>query len=141
MSTFLRQFSERFCALNKDNLSILSTLYAKDIQFIDPLHQINGLDALTAYFTQLYANVSSIKFEIHACDSVSASEGYLRWTMHFSHPKLRAGRTISVAGCTHLKWHDTVFYHRDFFDAGAMLYEQLPVFGSIIAWLKRRMAA
>jgi hypothetical protein len=46
-----------------------------------------------------------------------------------------------VAGCTHLKWHDTVFYHRDFFDAGAMLYEQLPVFGSIIAWLKRRMAA
>ncbi len=60
-------------------MSNLGTLYAKDIQFLDLLHQINGLDALTAYFVQLYANVSTIKFEIHACDSVSAPEGYLRF--------------------------------------------------------------
>jgi hypothetical protein len=34
---------------------------------------------------------------------------------------------------------DTVYCHREYFDAGALHYEQLPVLGRAMAWLKRRM--
>jgi hypothetical protein len=29
-----------------------------------------------------------------------------------------------------------VCYHRDYFDAGEMLYENLPVVGRVIRWIK-----
>lgn len=40
--------------LNKDNLHLLSTVYAENIQFVDPAHKVNGLKELTAYFAALY---------------------------------------------------------------------------------------
>ncbi len=36
-------------------------------------------------------------------------------------------------------WRDKVYRHRDYFDAGAMLYEHLPVLGRVVSWLKRRV--
>ncbi len=67
-------------------------------------------------------------------------EGYLRWTMTYRHPRLRGGAPIRVDGCSHLLWWDKVYQHRDYFDAGALLYEHLPLMGGAIAWLKRRLA-
>ena len=59
--------------------------------------------------------------------------------MHTSHPRLAGGQLIEVEGCSFLLWRDRVYRHRDYFDAGALLYEHLPVLGRVIAWLKRRM--
>jgi hypothetical protein len=139
--TFLEQFSKKFTQINKDNLDLLETLYTTDIEFIDPLHRVNGLDALTRYFEQVYENVATITFVMHSHDEVRAGEGYMLWRMRFSHPRLKNGDAIEVEGCSHIRWtDDKVYYHRDYFDAGAMLYEHLPVMGRVIAWLKRRLA-
>ncbi|MNN86760.1 hypothetical protein D3C81_2042130 [compost metagenome] len=85
-----------------------------------------------------------LHFEFHGCDALreggNESEGYLRWTLSYRHPRLAGGRPIRVTGCSHLLWSDgRVYRHRDYFDAGALLYEHLPVFGALIAWLKRRL--
>jgi hypothetical protein len=109
------------------------------VQFTDPLHQIHGLPEMRRYFAQLYANVSDLHFDFHGFDEVSQGNGYLRWTMSYSHPRLAKGRTIKVEGCSHLLWHHKVYQHRDYFDAGALLYEHLPIMGPMIAWLKRRL--
>lgn len=145
MSDFLHAFARRFAALDKDNLAHLGELYSLDAQFIDPLHEIRGLAALQRYFAELYANVRDLRFEFHGCDALreggNEGEGYLRWTLSYRHPRLAGGRLIRVAGCSHLLWSDgRVYRHRDYFDAGALLYEHLPVFGRVIAWLKRRLA-
>lgn len=140
MSEFLRGFAERFAALDKDSLDQLDELYSDDVRFQDPLHEVQGLGAVRRYFAELYANVDALHFEFHGFDQVADGEGYLRWTMHFRHPRLRGGAPISVDGCSHLLWWDKVYQHRDYFDAGAMLYEHLPLMGGVIAWLKRRLA-
>jgi len=141
MSTLLEQFSKSFTQIHKDKLYVLKSLYTTDVVFVDPLHQINGLEALTDYFKQMYENIDTIGFVMHAHDQVNDSEGYLRWRMRFSHPRLNSGRIIEVEGCSHIRWVDNkVYYHRDYFDAGAMLYEHLPIMGRVIAWLKRRLA-
>lgn len=141
MSDFLKSFAERFASLDASNLARLTELYQPDIHFRDPLHKIHGLADLHDYFSQLYANVSELSFRFHGFDEVRAGEGYLRWSMTFRHPRLAGGRPIEVEGCSHLLWHDgKVHTHRDYFDAGAMLYEHLPLFGRVIGWLKGRLA-
>lgn len=140
MSDFLREFAEHFAALNKDNLDRLGELYSDDVLFRDPLHEVHGLNEMRRYFAELYANVEALRFEFHGFDQVADGEGYLRWTMYYGHPRLRDGAEITVEGCSHLLWRERVYRHRDYFDAGALLYEHLPVLGSVIAWLKRRLA-
>jgi hypothetical protein len=141
MSEFLREYARHFAALDKHNLHLLGDLYSDDISFSDPLHQVHGLSNLRKYFAQLYANVTDLRFEFHAFDQVREGKGYLRWTMTYRHPRLRRGEPIVVQGCSHLLWTENkVFQHRDFFDAGALLYEHLPVMGMVIRWLKGRLA-
>ncbi|BBI47777.1 hypothetical protein HORIV_01980 [Vreelandella olivaria] len=69
-----------------------------------------------------------------------ASVRYLDMT--FIHPRLAGGKPVEVEGCSALTFADDgrVQRHRDYFDAGAMLYEQLPLMGSAIRWLKKRLA-
>ena len=140
MSDFLRRFATEFAALDAGNLARLGELYSDDVLFRDPLHEVRGLPALQRYFAEMYANVGRLDFDFYGFDQVCDGEGYLRWTMHFRHPRLRGGAPISVDGCSHLLWWDKVYQHRDYFDAGAMLYEHLPLMGGVIAWLKRRLA-
>lgn len=139
MSTFLQQFAERFAALDSSNLERLDELYSDDVLFRDPLHEVHGLPELRRYFTELYANVGELRFDFRGFDEVREGEGYLRWHMHYRHPRLASGGLITVEGCSHLLWDDKVRQHRDYFDAGALLYEHLPLMGSAIAWLKRRL--
>ncbi len=140
MSEFLQHFARQFAALNKDNLERLGELYGAEVQFRDPLHQVRGLAELRRYFAELYANVEELRFDFHGHDQVGEGEGYLRWTMSYRHPRLAGGQPIRVEGCSHLRWTDKVQQHRDYFDAGALLYEQLPLLGALIRWLKRRLA-
>lgn len=141
MSDFLRDFARRFAALDRDSLGTLGELYSEDALFVDPLHEIRGLAAMQGYFAELYANVQALRFDFHGFDQTGDGEGYLRWSMSYRHPRLAGGRPITVDGCSHLQWRDgKVYRHRDYFDAGALLYEHLPVFGRLIAWLKRRLA-
>jgi len=139
MSEFLEHFARQFAGLNKDNLQRLGELYSDDVHFTDPLHDVHGLSDLHGYFTKLYANVSELSFDFRGFDQVREGEGYLRWVMSYRHPRLDGGRLITVDGCSHLLWRDKVYRHRDYFDAGALLYEHLPVLGRVIAWLKRSM--
>ncbi|MBB1521331.1 MULTISPECIES: nuclear transport factor 2 family protein [Pseudomonadaceae] len=140
MADFLRQFAERFAGLDASNLDRLRELYSDDILFRDPLHEVRGLPAVRGYFGELYANVSELRFDFYGFDQSAEGEGYLRWTMSYRHPRLRGGALIRVEGCSHLRWRDKVYQHRDYFDAGALLYEHLPILGRVIAWLKGRLA-
>jgi hypothetical protein len=136
---FLQRFATDFASLNADNLERLGHLYSHDVHFQDPLHEIQGLPALTQYFKELYANVQDLQFQFYGFDQLYPGAGYLRWKMSYRHPRLNGGQLIEVQGCSHLLWRDKVYAHHDYFDAGALLYEHLPVMGRLIRWLKRRL--
>jgi ketosteroid isomerase-like protein len=141
MDNFLQRFATDFASLNASNLHRLSNLYSDDVEFRDPLHRISGLSAVEAYFANLYSNVEDLSFVFEQIDQLPmGNAGYLRWTMRFRHPRLRRGQPIEVSGCSHLRWTDKVYLHHDYFDAGALLYEHVPVMGGLTRWLKRRLA-
>lgn len=135
---------EDFCAFfNKlDNTCTekLYEVYTDDVIFNDPLHHVEGRPALSRYFAAMYENVERCQFVYHTRQR-QGSQAFVTWTMTFVHPKLAGGRTVKVEGCSALTFADDgrVSRHRDYFDAGAMLYEHLPVLGRVIRWLKHRL--
>ncbi|KUI99899.1 nuclear transport factor 2 family protein [Vibrio sp. MEBiC08052] len=130
-----------YAQLNKHNLdTLLNDIYHDAIVFEDAVHRIEGVAALSHYFTNLYQNVERCDFTVHEQHPIH-NGGFLTWTMHLQHPKLRHGQLVNVRGATHIRFQDNkVIYHRDYFDLGEMLYEQLPLLGRVIRWIKQRLA-
>ena len=97
-----------------------------------------GLVELEDYFTSMCADLSDCRFE-YLDEVVGERSAYIKWMMHFKHPRL-GNRLISVRGVSHLKLGEKIEYHEDFYDMGAMLYDQLPLLGNVTRWLKMRLA-
>jgi len=132
----LAEFRSLFNELDKGNLNKLPSVYSEHIRFQDPLGAVSGLDALTRYFAKAYANVISCHFTFEDA-VVEGGFASIPWVMHLQHKRIRRGREIQVAGISHLQIKNgKVCYHRDYFDAGQLLYENLPAIGSIIRWVK-----
>lgn len=138
-NTLVDDFIQLYQALNKDNLHLLAQVYDDNIRFTDPMHQITGLASLTQYFAKLYKNVKHIHFEIKEVQQ-DANQAALFWQMQYCHPKLNKGGLIRVDGMSQLKFNDKIYFHRDYFDLGQMLYEHLPCMGGLIRLLKDRAA-
>ena len=138
----MQTFLDTYQSLTVDSLDRLASIYTEDIIFIDPAHQIHGLDRLTAYFAALYRNINTINFTFHR-HLQTGDEGFVQWEMSFSHPRLNAGRIITVPGISCLRFNEEgkVSYHRDYFDLGAMIYENLPLVGRILTAVKRRLGS
>lgn len=135
---WLNNFLIIYQQLNKNNLITLHNIYHDDITFIDPIHQVEGLTNLVDYFTHLYTNLLSCDFIIN--DVLHKNEiASIYWTMTYSHTKLNSGKPVSVQGSSLLKMADNkVIYHRDYLDVGAMLYEHIPLIGTLIKSIKKR---
>lgn len=137
----LDTFLQTYQTLNKRNLHLLGKIYADDIVFTDPAHEVCGLSELQAYFANLYDNVTSIHFDF--TDTMQQNRhANVCWIMHFNHPKLAGGKTIQVEGSTHLVFNKAgkVVRHRDYFDLGQMLYEHIPALGKAVQLFKRRLS-
>jgi len=138
-NALLDKFKANFKDLQQADWSQLGQFYADNIMFKDPVHEIRGLVILEDYFTSLCSDLQDCRFE-YLDQVVSDNAAYLKWIMHFRHPRF-GNEIIDVRGVSHLRWDDKIEFHEDFYDMGAMLYEQLPVLGNVTRWLRLRLAS
>lgn len=129
------RFKALFALIRPGTPMPLDDVYAPDIIFIDPLHRIAGREPLRAYFKRLNAGLIEGRFTFGE-QLVGPQSAMLTWTMHLT---LRMGRrTVVTPGISHLHFGEQITYQQDYFDAGALIYEQIPVLGSIIRLIKAR---
>jgi hypothetical protein len=140
MSGPLDRFKTAFNQLNKDTLHLLDEIYAPDVEFRDPVHELKGLPALRGYYSRLYDGVVSCHFDFEA-EVIQDQQGMLVWIMRFQHARFRRGETLELRGISHLKFRDDgkVFQHHDYFDMGEFIYERVPVLGGVIRAIKNRL--
>lgn len=131
-----------YARFDKKILQTMPDIYTEDIQFRDPLHAVNGLHKLTDYFAGMMDELQECRFEFHhSLEMIERGEAIIFWTMHYRHKKIAGGKPLELTGNTHLLFNDKVYYHRDYFDAGSMLYEHLPLLGAAIRYVKKRIGA
>jgi hypothetical protein len=128
-----------FDKLSKDNMQLVDEFYDSKIEFIDSVGSINGTEKIKAYYSNMYQNVKSIKFD-YSQFYESENSVVAIWKMTLQTDKLNGGDPFTVDGNSIIKFgaNGKAIYHRDYFDMGAFIYERLPVIGFVIKKIKDR---
>ncbi|MEX2367036.1 MAG: nuclear transport factor 2 family protein [Pseudohongiellaceae bacterium] len=136
----VKNFMDFYAHLSLERLSGLEEIYTQDIEFVDPIHGISGLLALKNYMKTLIRNMQHYRicYQDHLVGENSAC---VAWEMDYAHKSVKGGQIITLRGITRLKFTTRVYFHEDCYDLGALLYDHLPVLGSVTGLLKRRLAA
>lgn len=108
-------------------------VYAPDAYLNDTLVGIDGAARIEAYFshTMQDTRVLNVRF----IDRAQAGIDYfVRWEMTVEHGSLAGGKPVLSYGVTQFRFDSEgrVLLHKDFWDSGTGLYEQLPVLGRLV---------
>ncbi len=133
----IERLKNLFNQMSSDDMGAMGEVYHPKVTFTDPFVTVQGIEALKAYFDGAYGNVIECRFEFSE-DIGTGDDVCLPWIMKLRHKHIRRGKLIAVDGITHLHFEEgLVKTHRDYFDAGQLLYENLPVLGSAVRWLRK----
>jgi ketosteroid isomerase-like protein len=135
----VEKFKTYFTQMKFGDNSMLNKIYSDDIIFIDPIHKITGIGNLKSYFKKLDTNLeegSSFEF---IEESICGNIVYLQWetNLHLKRPK----KKIKTSGISVLTLGQKIVKQRDYLDAGELFYENIPVLGQIIRFLKKKISS
>lgn len=133
----VEKFKACFTEMNLGDNTAFNEIYLDDVIFIDPIHKIKGIENLKAYFSKLDSNLIEGSFDF-TDESVIDNTAYLQWEMSL---KLkRPNKNVKASGISVLTiGEQKITKQRDYFDAGELFYEHVPVLGGIIRFLKKKI--
>jgi steroid Delta-isomerase len=134
----MSQIKVFFESLSTASVAQLGQIYARDAYFKDPFNEVTGVIPIQAIFSHMFTQVRDPRFVVHSIVA-QGNEQFLTWDFIFGPP---AKQTV-VRGASHLRL-DTegkISYHRDYWDVAEELYEKVPVLGSLMRFLKRRLSS
>nr|WP_297349674.1 nuclear transport factor 2 family protein [uncultured Glaciecola sp.] len=149
----ITKFQSFYTDLASMKIEELADLYSKDVTFVDPVAAHSGITAVEAYFTKLLHNAKYCSFTIHSLEqtisiptesesknTTDGSNYLVTWKMSFTSARINKGHPIHVDGVSQLKVkNDKITYHRDYYDLGQMIYENIPLLGRLIKRIKRTL--
>jgi steroid Delta-isomerase len=112
--------------------------YTPEAVFRDPFNDVVGLPAIQAVYRHMFEQLESPRFRVLS----TVAEGgdcWLTWDMSYGAGESR--RNIHGASFLQLAPDGRISLHRDYWDAAGELYEKLPLLGSILRLVRRRLAA
>lgn len=129
---------EAYTALTRESLPALLGLYAENARFKDPFNDVRGHAAIERVFQQMFDELREPRFTVQ----VAATEGdhaFLTWELHFQRGN---GQAMVIRGASHLRFAPggLVLLHRDYWDAAEELYAKLPLLGTLMRWLQKRLS-
>ena len=113
--------------------------YSHDAWFKDPFNDVRGVEAIERIFAHMFRQVDAPRFIVssHVADG---NQAMLVWQLRYRDGR---GDDAVVRGMTHLIYgpDGLVHAHRDYWDPAEELYMKLPVIGSVMRFLRRKLAA
>jgi limonene-1,2-epoxide hydrolase len=137
----LQRIEVAFNQLDKDHMSIVDEVYAKEATFQDPVQEVKGVDSIRSYYIGLYKSVEFIRFEFKRTSEVDDFVT-LEWRMHLKSDSINSGNEFTVDGVSLLTFDGPdgkIIAQRDYFDMGEFIYERIPVLNWFIAFIKSKL--
>lgn len=124
--------------LKQSDLPVLAQLYAREASFKDPFNEVQGLIEIEAIFAHMFEALDLPHFLVKE-RMAQGQQAFLTWDFRFRFKGQPDWQTIH--GATRLRFdaQGLITDHRDYWDAAEELYEKLPLLGSLMRWLKRRV--
>jgi hypothetical protein len=121
---------------------LTASVYAPQGYLNDTLVGIDGADRIEAYFSHTMERARLLNVEFLDRAPVG-SDWYVRWRMTVAARGLNGGQEVVTYGVTQFRFDadGRVLIHKDFWDSGTGLYEQLPGLGRVIGRVRAAASA
>ena len=139
MKNTLAQTIAAFESLTPQSVPDLARIYAPHARFIDPFNDVQGLAQIQAIFRHMFETLEQPRFVVSG-SVVERDQCFLLWKFQFRFRSFRRDVAQSIAGTSHLHFdaQGLIDMHHDYWDAAHGLYQQMPVIGPLMRWLRRR---
>jgi steroid delta-isomerase len=137
----LDAYIDYFEKLNARSVRLIEKLAVPGMQFRDPFNDVAGIEQVEAILQKMFVDVQSPKFRVHdyawGRDQRTA---YIKWRFTATMAK---GRQLDITGMSELYFNDNalVMTHIDYWDPAASIYEDLPLLGRAIRWVRGKISA
>ncbi len=137
----LQRLIDYWHTLTPERVAQLGEVYADDASFRDPFNAVSGLPAIQHIFGDMFVRLHDPKFVITET-ILEDSRALLVWDFTFRIKNLKPDMPRNIHGTSLIRFaaDGRVQSHRDYWDAAGELYEQLPIVGALMRWLKKRNA-
>ncbi len=126
--------------LQPEDVARIGELYAEDAWFQDPFNRVQGHAAISHIFSDMFVRLNSPRFVVTET-MLDGDRALLIWDFYFYIKSLKPAQERRIHGTSLIRFaaDGRVQSHRDYWDAAGELYEQLPLVGTLMRALKRRM--
>ena len=139
-SDALNKFVHYWQTLTPETVASIASVYAEDAYFRDPFNEVTGIAPIRHIFTDMFVRLAEPRFTI--VETIEQEHSVmLIWDFDFRIKTLKPELKRRIHGTSHVRFavDGRVHYHRDYWDAAGELYEQLPLVGGLMRFLKKRM--
>ena len=136
----VNRLAQLYETISPELLPQLAQCYASGARFKDPFNDIQGAAGIVRVFEHMFAAMEQPRFVVTQ-RIVQGDQAFLVWEFYFRLRDKRVRDEQFIRGATHLQFdpQGLVSLHRDYWDAAEELYEKLPLVGSLMRWLRRKM--
>ena len=147
-ATSVTDHSERVAAivaffetLSAASVAGLDQHYHAQARFKDPFNDVVGVPAIAPIFQHMFVTLKQPRFVV-THQLLQGQQCFLTWEFRFYFRSFDSGTEQVILGASHLVLSEDglITLHRDYWDAAEELYEKLPLVGSVMRWLKRRVS-
>ena len=136
----LARLEPLYAGLTPARTGELREVYATDACFRDPFNDVRGPEAIERIFAHMFRQVDSPRFVI-LDRAIDGNTAWLTWDLEY---RRRPGTPLRrIHGASQLRFDadGRVAHHRDYWDAAGELYESIPLLGSVLRLLRKRLGA
>jgi len=138
-------FAEDYAAFYEELSSELTQeayarFFDEHSEFEDPFQKVKGLAAIHHVFVDMYEKLHVPHFVV---DEVIADKevAYLKWQFIYALSAKQEQQSFTGVSRITFSSAGKVLSHTDYWDAGQHVYEKIPILGTVIRLIKRKLHA
>lgn len=138
-----RACAERYAAahgaMTAQSIDAVVALCSDDVRFHDPFNDTRGKAELTHLFADIFKTTRDPRTEVVALFGAERT-WIIKWRFRAGLPVIGV---LDVIGLTELTLAEDglVAAHLDYWDSGPAIYGRLPLVGTLVRWVRGRLAA
>jgi len=134
-------YARFFDTLGPASKGELRRLAHPEMRFVDPFNDVRGIDRVCAVFDHMFETTKEPRF-VTQPPLVAGDTAFIKWRFTCTIDHRFYTKPMTIDGVTEVSFDATglVIAHIDYWDAASQLYEKLPLLGSLLRLIRRRLA-
>lgn len=134
------KISHFFESLHQDtSVDAFRAIYDDDVVFKDPFNEVKGLEAVHEIFAHMYEDLDKPRFVITEYIGTQHA-AYVKWDFIFTFKGEEKENSFEGVSRLEINKKYKVISHTDYWDAAEHIYEKIPLIGSLLRFIKRKIA-